>query len=396
MTNTRRVIGSELIEAARQRGLVVFEVLPGDIVTALARETAQRMGIRLVDGPLEKPRPVRTDGHTSMRRALHRRSPGWVAPKAAVQCEPRRYRKIALVGAGGVGGHLAHLVAMADITDELALIDIAPGLAEATALDLSHASGLTGLPTRVTGSMKLEALKAAELVVVTAGRARTPGMSRADLTLVNRRVMVQTAQVIREQAPDAVVIVVTNPLDEMTYDMLQATGFPREQVLGMAGTLDGSRFQYALAKAAGVSPADVQATTLGSHGDEMVPVTSQATIKGRALDVFLDEETIAACVKEAITGGGQVVALKKTGSATIAPAHATMRLIEHLSGRRTGAVAVSVMLEGDYGIRDVVMGVPAHLGRRGLIEIEEWPLTAREREALGQAANAIRTRLGLG
>ena len=155
----------------------------------------------------------------------------------------------------------------------------------------------------------------------------------------------------------------TNPLDEMTVEMLRATGLPREQVLGMAGTLDSSRFRNALALAAGVSSADVEAITLGSHGDEMAPIVSRARIKGRPLDVFLDAERIEACVRDAVTGGGQVVALRKTGSATIAPAHASIELIDHIRGARTGPVPVSVMLNGEFGISGVVLGVPAHLGR---------------------------------
>jgi malate dehydrogenase len=163
----------------------------------------------------------------------------------------------------------------------------------------------------------------------------------------------------------------------------------------MAGTLDSSRFRHALARAAGVDPADVEAMTLGSHGEEMAPIPSRATIKGRPLDVFLSEDQITACVQDAITGGGQVVALKKMGSATIAPAHAAIELIDHMRGARTGPVPVSVMLEGEYGIEGVVLGVPAHLGQGGLVKVEELRLTDSETDALHAAAEAIRTRLGL-
>ena len=390
-----RVIGADLIEDARQRSRVVFEVLPGDIVTDLARETAVRLGIRLVDGPLEKPAVVRTDGKTALRRGLYRRSPKWVAPAKTVQPRARRFSKLAMIGAGGVGGNVAHLAAMADMADEIALIDIAPGLAAATALDLNHASGITGARTRVTGGEYLALVAGADVVVVTAGRARGPGMTRADLIGTNARVMHAAAEAIKTQAPQAIVIVVTNPLDEMTLEMLQATGFPRERVLGMAGTLDSSRFRHALALAAGVTPADVQAITLGSHGDEMAPITSLARIKGRALERFLTQAQIAACTKDAVTGGGQVVALKKTGSATIAPAHATIEVMDHIRGARVGPVPVSVMLQGEYGISGVVLGVPAHLGASGLVSVEDLRLTNAEQQALAAAAEAIRGRLGL-
>ncbi len=389
-----RVIGSDAVEDARRSGRIVFEVLPGDIVTALARETAERIGITLVDGPLERPQAPRTDGAVSMRRVLYRRSPKWVAPARAPR-KARRLGKLALIGAGGVGGNIAHLAAMADIADEIALIDIAPGLAASTALDLNHTSGITGARVRCVGGESLDLVAGAEVVVVTAGRARRPGMTRADLIDVNARVMRQSAEAIRSAAPNAIVIVVTNPLDEMTVEMLRATGFAREQVLGMAGTLDSSRFRNALALAAGVSPADVEAFTLGSHGDEMAPIPSRARIKGRALEVFLSPDQIEACVQDAITGGGQVVALKKSGSATIAPAHASIELIDHIRGARSGPVPVSVMLQGEYGIDGVVLGVPAHLGASGLVEVEELRLTDQEQAGLQEAADAIRLRLGL-
>ena len=389
-----RVIGSDAVEDARRSGRIVFEVLPGDIVTALARETAERIGITLVDGPLERPQAPRTDGAVSMRRVLYRRSPKWVAPARAPR-KARRLGKLALIGAGGVGGNIAHLAAMADIADEIALIDIAPGLAASTALDLNHTSGITGARVRCVGGESLDLVAGAEVVVVTAGRARRPGMTRADLIDVNARVIRQSAEAIRSAAPNAIVIVVTNPLDEMTVEMLRATGFAREQVLGMAGTLDSSRFRNALAMAAGVSPADVEAFTLGSHGDEMAPIPSRARIKGRALEVFLSPDQIEACVQDAITGGGQVVALKKSGSATIAPAHASIELIDHIRGARSGPVPVSVMLQGEYGIDGVVLGVPAHLGASGLVEVEELRLTDQEQAGLQEAADAIRLRLGL-
>ena len=393
--SARRVIGSEHIEDARQRGRNMFEVLPGDIVTSLARETAVRIGMTLMDGPIEKPAHPVTDGNTALRRGLYRRSPKWVAPRAVSATKARRLRKLALVGAGGVGANIAHLAANLDIADEIVLIDIAPGVAEAAAMDLNHASGITGTRARCSGGQNLALVSGADVIVVTAGRARAPGMTRADLIDVNTRVIRSTADVIKAQAPDAIVIVVTNPLDEMTVEMLRATGFPRNRVLGMAGTLDSSRFRNALAVAANVTPADVSAIALGSHGDEMAPITSHARIKGRPLSVFLSEAQIAACVKDAITGGGQVVALKKTGSATVAPAHSSIELIDHIRGAKTGPVPVSVMLEGEFGISGVVLGVPAHLGAQGLVEVDEIKLTDVETTSLHAAAEAIRARLGL-
>lgn len=393
MSNGRRVIGSEQISQARQRQRNLIEILPGDIVTAEARDQAERLGIALVNGPIEKPEPVKTDGATALRRGLWRRSPRWVAPSNRLSNSPRRFGKIAFVGAGGVGTNAAHLCANADMADEIALIDIAPGLAAAMALDLNHASGIARSRSRATGGTTLAAVADADVVLVSAGRARSPGMTRADLIDINRRVIQATGEAIATYAPNAIVIVVTNPLDEMTTEMLRATGFSRNQVLGMAGTLDSSRFRNALAIAAGVETRDVEAVTLGSHGDEMAPIISASRIKGRALDVFLSAEIIAECVKDAITGGGQVVALKKTGSAVIAPAHASVEVMDHLRGARAGTVPVSVMLQGEYGISDVVLGVPCHLGKGGLISVEEIKLTASELTALRSASEAIRARL---
>ncbi|MEM9012555.1 MAG: malate dehydrogenase [Pseudomonadota bacterium] len=388
-----RVIGAEHVAEAGARGRQVLEVLPGDIVTALASETAERLGIRLVDGPLPRPAVHRTDGAVAARRALWRRGARWMTPEAPATRGARRLRRLALIGAGGVGAAVAHLSANADLATEIALIDVVPGLAEAAALDLTHAGGITGSRAAITGTTDLAAVAGAEVVVVTAGRPRGPGMTRADLIDVNRRVIHTAAEAIRTQAPGAVVIVVTNPLDEMTVEMLRATGFRREQVLGMAGTLDSSRFRAALARAAGVAPGDVEAMTLGSHGDEMAPILSRARIRGRAVSAFLSNDEIAAAAEDALTGGGQVVALKKTGSATLAPAHAVVELLDHLRGARTGPVPVSVWLEGEYGIEDVVLGVPCRLGAGGLIAVEELALEDGELEALNRAAEAIRARL---
>lgn len=394
MARAPQVIGAEAVAEARRNGRVVLEVFPGDIVTGLARDTADRLGLRLVDGPLERPAPIRTDGATSMRRVLYRRAAKWAAPRPAAR-PAARIGKLACIGAGGVGGTVAHLAMMADLAEEIALIDIVPGMAQALALDLNHASGIVKGRGRCVGGAGLDLVAGADIVVVSAGRPRGPGMSRADLIDTNARVIRQAAEAIRAGAPEAVVIVVTNPLDEMTVEMLRATGFPRERVLGMAGTLDSARFRNALAVAAGVDPGDVSAITLGSHGDEMAPITSRATIRGRPLGVYLSDDQIADCVQDAVSGGGQVVALKKTGSATIAPAHATVEVIDHMRGARTGPVPVSVMLQGEFGIDGVVLGVPAHLGLGGLIAVEETRLSAAEQTALNKAATAIQSRLGL-
>ncbi|MGI9504827.1 MAG: malate dehydrogenase, partial [Geminicoccaceae bacterium] len=389
----KRVIGSEQIEEARKRGRLTVEILPGDIITLLAEETAARFGLDLVEGPLERPAVIRTDGATALRRGLYRRSPKWTAPTPVTPREARRLGKLALVGAGGVGANTALLAMQSGLAHEITLIDVTPGLAEATALDLNHAGAIFRTGSRVIGGSSLDLIRDAGVVVVTAGRPRTPGMTRTDLLESNRRVIRTIAEAIRTVAPDSIVIVVTNPLDEMTHEMLAATGFSRERVLGMAGTLDSSRFRQALAQAAGVMPVDVEAICLGAHGDEMVPITSHARIKGRSLDIFLTNQAVDEAVQNAVTGGGQVVALRKTGSATMAPARATIELIDHIRGASSGAVPASVMLKGEYCIENVVLGVPCHLGGKGLIQIDELALSAGEQDALKRAAEAIRARI---
>ena len=390
-----RVIGSEHVSEAAQRGRRMIEILPGDIITPTARESAERLKVQLIDGPLEKPVAVETDGARAAMRTLYRRNPKWVPQKPAAGRNASRFNRLALVGAGGVGAAVAHLSAIAGLAQEIALIDVVPGLAASIALDLNHAAGITRSSTQISGSTSLADVAGAQVVVVTAGIARGPGMSRADLLAVNRRVIHSVAEAVRTAAPNAVVIVVTNPLDEMTLEMLQATQFDRGKVLGMAGTLDSSRFRRSLAAAAGVSPDQVEAMTLGSHGDEMAPIVSRARIRGRPLSDFLNEDAITACIEDAVTGGGQVVALRKTGSAALAPAHAIVELLDHMRGARAGAVPVSVMLDGEYGIDGVVLGVPCLLGLSGLLEVVELPISDAEHEQLKSAADAIRQRLAV-
>lgn len=393
MSDSKQVIGVEQVKLATTLHQTQIEISANDIVTDLAREFAAQSGVVFVSGPQTKPVVPTTDSATRTQRELFRRSPKWVAPKVNVEPTGRILSKFAVIGAGGVGANIAHLAANADLAEHISLVDIVPGLASSTALDLQHASGITGSRAMVEGGTDYEIIADAEIVVVTAGKPRTPGMSRSDLISINTRVIHSSAEAIKRFAPDAIVIVVTNPLDEMTMEMLRATEFPRKQILGMAGTLDSSRFRTAIATAANCYPDEVQAVAIGSHGDEMVPLTSMVRIKGRNIDAFLDDEQIDACVHETIHGGGAVVALRKTGSATLAPAHAVLEIVEHLRGARTGWVPVSILLNGEFGIHDVVMGVPAQLGSDGLQSVVEVSLTETENALVAKAATAIQKRL---
>lgn len=389
------VVGEEHVVSAWRGGSATLAVAPGAVVTASAREAAERLSVELRTGPLEQPAVPATDGAIAMRRLLYRRSPGWVASQPIRGLNPSRFDRLVVVGAGGVGTNTAHLAVTSDMAAEVVLVDVVPGLAESVALDLMHASGITGSTTRVSGGTGLDLVAGADVVVVTAGRPRSPGMSRSDLIELNGRVVRAVAEQIAEHAAEAIVIVVTNPLDEMTMQARVASGFSRRRVLGMAGTLDSSRFRHHLAAAAGVGPADVDAFTLGSHGAEMVPIASTATIAGKPLAAVLDGAAIDRAVADTVNGGEAVVALRRTGSATIAPAHAVVEVLDAIRGARAGAVPVSVLLDGEYGIEGVVLGVPAVLGRSGVLEIVELDLAPSELEGLRRAAHAVASRSGV-
>lgn len=366
------------------------------VVTPQALDVAEKFGIRVLHGEPERPAAAGVDPARAIARTLLRRNPRWVSPGPRRGVRPVKFARVAMVGAGMVGATAAQLVAMAGMADEITLIDVVPGLAESIALDVRHSSGITGSATRLRGGTSLSLVAGADVVVVSAGRPRTPGMSRADLTAVNGRVVRDVAAAIGQHAPGAVAIVVTNPVDEMTYELWRAAGLPDERVLGMAGTLDSSRFRNALAEAAGVRPRDVTGMALGSHGAEMVPVTSTATIKGRpALDV-LGADVLQRCVRETVDGGAAVVSLRRTGSAFVAPAHAVVELLDAMRGATADPVPVSAMLHGKYGIEGVFLGVPAKLGMGGVLEIVRLRLTDAEQDALTGAASAIRARLGDG
>jgi malate dehydrogenase len=307
---------------------------------------------------------------------------------------PTRFGRLGFIGAGGVGATAAHLAALADMADEVVLVDIVPGVAAAVALDLEHASGITGARTVGRGGTGMDLVAGCDAVVITAGRPRTPGMDRSALLEVNGGVIRAAAEAVAQYAPGAIAIVVTNPLDEMTHGFWEASGLEPRRVIGMAGTLDSSRFRHEIARAAGVQARDVEAITLGSHGGEMVPVTSTATVRGRPLADVLSPRQIQDCIEATVDGGAAVVRLRRTGSAIYAPAHATVELLDAIRGARAGPLPVSAMLEGEYGIDGVFLGVPAVLGREGVVEVVEQRLAAAELEGLRGAAAAIRGRLG--
>ncbi|MDQ4052010.1 MAG: malate dehydrogenase [Actinomycetota bacterium] len=381
------------VRVAAGRGHRELYVASDAVVTPQALEVADRLGVTVRHGEQPQVTPPTIDPARAVQRLLIRRSPRWVAPAPRAGRTPTRFTRVAFVGSGMVGATAAHLTAISGMADELTIIDVVPGLAAATALDLEHASGITGTSTRARGGTSLSLCAGADVVVVTAGRPRSPGMTRDALLEVNGRVIRDVAEAVAAHAPGAVVIVVTNPLDEMTFEFWRASGLPARQVLGMAGTLDSSRFRNALATAAGVTPRDVWAVALGSHGAEMVPVVSMATIKGRPVTQVLKPDVIDRCVKEAVNGGAAVVELRKTGSAFIAPAQAVVELMDGVRGAVAEPLPVSAMLNGEYGLDGLFLGIRAHLGTSGIVEVVQDPLVEEERRALSAAADSIRSRL---
>jgi len=274
------------------------------------------------------------------------------------------------------------------------MLDVVPGLAAGLALDLWHSSALSGFATRLRGTSEAAEAAGSDYVVVTAGRARQPGMSRTDLTEANAAIVSGVCEGIRRYSPDAVVVVVTNPLDEMTHLAWRTTGFPARRVLGMAGVLDATRFCALAALAAGVRPDSVEALALGSHGDEMVVPLSTARIGGEPITGRLDATTLEALVTRTRGSGAEVVALLEKGSAYYAPGAAAARMVLAMAGDTGEVLPCCVLAQGAYGLGDVYLGLPARLGPGGVSEVVEVPLTAAELAELRTAADRIAERVG--
>ena len=300
--------------------------------------------------------------------------------------------KITVVGAGKYGSTTTQRIAEADYADEVVLIDIVAGLPQGLALDLNQSRPIEGHHTKVVGTNDYADSAGSDIVVVTAGKPRTPGMSRMDLLSDNAEIVGGVARQVAATSPDAVVIVVSNPLDEMTALFWKVSGFPSTRVVGQAGLLDSARFADKIADRAGVSPTEVSALTLGSHGDTMVPVPSRTTVAGKPVDDILDADTIDELVQATRDGGAEVVALLKTGSAYYAPSSAAARMVASIANDENAMLPVCAWVSGEYGLTDVYLGVPAKLGRGGVTEIVELDLTDEELAALSAAAEAVRAK----
>ena len=297
--------------------------------------------------------------------------------------------KVTVVGAGKYGSTTAKLIANSHAADEVVMTDIVEGLPQGLALDMNQARPVERYSTIVTGTNDYGDTSGSDVVIITAGLPRKPGMSRMDLLEVNATIVAEVTQQVAQASPDAVLVVVTNPLDQMTTLAATLSGFPKSRVVGQAGILDSSRFAHFIAEAAGVDVLDVEAMTLGSHGETMVPVPSQCKVAGRPLVDVLDANTIEELVERTRNGGAEIVALLKTGSAYFAPAAAAAQMAVAVLKDAGTVHPVCAWLTGEYGISDVYLGVPTRLGAGGAKEIVELDLTDDERAALAQAASAV-------
>ena len=298
-------------------------------------------------------------------------------------------RKIALVGAGMIGGTLAHLCALKGLGD-VVHFDVVEGLPQGKALDLAAAGPVEGFDCTITGTNDYADLAGADLCIVTAGVARKPGMSRDDLLGINAKIINTVAENIRRYAPQAFVITVSNPLDAMVTLMKRVTGFPKQRVVGMAGVLDSSRYRTFLAWELGVSVASVQAMVLGGHGDDMVPIRSHTTVNGIPVASLVRPERLDAIEKRVRGAGGEVVALLKTGSAFYSPAHAAIRMAEAYLFDKKEILPCAAYLEGEYGIHGLYVGVPVQIGAGGVEKVFEIALTPEEKQALAVSAAHVR------
>ena len=298
-------------------------------------------------------------------------------------------KKISIIGAGFVGATAAHWAAEKELGD-VVLVDILEGIPQGKALDLLQASSVEGFDSKVVGSNGYEETKDSDVVIVTSGVPRKPGMSREDLLEINKKIIETVVGQVVEKSPKAILIMVTNPLDAMTYLALKKSGFPKQRVMGMAGILDTARFKAFIAMELGVSVEDIQALLLGGHGDEMVSLPRYSTISGIPLSQLLPKETIGKLVERTRKGGGEIVNLLKTGSAFYAPSAAAIQMTEAILKDKKRILPCCVYLDGEYGLKDICFGVPVKLGAGGVEAIIELQLTDEEKKLVGKSAESVK------
>ncbi|MCK5366099.1 MAG: malate dehydrogenase [Gammaproteobacteria bacterium] len=298
--------------------------------------------------------------------------------------------KIALIGGGNIGGVLAEQIAYRELGDPV-LFDVVEGLPQGKALDMAEGAPLAGADAQIRGTNDYKDITGAKLVIITAGLARKPGMSRDDLLNTNLKIMKQVAQGVRDHAPDAIAIIVSNPLDAMVYAFKEISGFPKNRVVGMAGVLDSARFRAFVAWELGVSVEDVTALVLGGHGDTMVPLVRYCTVAGVPVTSLLSPEKVQAIVERTKGAGGEVVGLLKTGSAFVSPALSAIEMAESILKDKKRVLACACLLEGEYGVDGLYVGVPCILGAGGVERVLEVEMDAEERKQFDASVDHVKT-----
>jgi len=298
-------------------------------------------------------------------------------------------RKVSIIGAGNVGASAAERIAMRRLAD-VVLVDIVEGMPQGKALDLNEAGPVDGYDMHLTGSNAYEATAGSDIVVITSGLPRKPGMSRDDLVQKNFAIVKSVTEQVARHSPNAILIIVSNPLDAMAHTALKVSKFPRERVLGMAGVLDSARMRFFISEALGVSMANTHAFVLGGHGDTMVPLPRYSTVAGIPITELMPKETIDAIVQRTRDGGIEVVNLLKTGSAYYAPASSVVQMAEAILLDEHRILPCAAYLQGEYGYRDIFMGVPVQLGARGIEKVIPITLLPDEKAALDKSAAAVK------
>ena len=301
--------------------------------------------------------------------------------------------KITVIGAGNVGATAAQHIAEKELGHELVLVDVIDGLPQGKGLDMYESAPIEGYDSTIIGSNSYDETADSDIVLITAGLARKPGMSREDLQKTNQEIVKNVTEKIVATSPRSILIVVSNPLDVMTYVVLKTSGFERHRVIGMAGILDTARFRSFIAMELNVSVEDVYAFVLGGHGDSMVPLVRYTTVAGIPLTELLPKEKIDALVKRTRNGGIEIVNYLKTGSAYYAPSSAAVQMIESIVKDKKRILPCAVLLQGEYGLSDVVVGVPIKLGRKGMEEIVQIELREEEKSALHKSAAGVKNNI---
>jgi malate dehydrogenase len=297
---------------------------------------------------------------------------------------------ITVVGAGNVGATTAQRVAEKELARRVVMVDVVEGVPQGKGLDQWQSAPIEGFDSRVIGTNGYDETAGSDIVIITAGIARKPGMSRDDLLNTNAGIVKSVAQEVARTSPNAIIIVVSNPLDVMCYVAMKASGFPRERVIGMAGVLDTARYRAFLAEAMDVSVRDIQAMVLGGHGDTMVPLISYTSVSGIPVTQLLDRKTLDEIVDRTRNGGAEIVKYLKTGSAYYAPSSGAVQMAEAIVNDQKRILPCAAWLRGEYGMSDLFLGVPVKLGRGGMEKVIEVELTSKERVDLGKSAEAVR------